>query len=59
VAHPDAAVSQGSEISCIDECEAECEPGHWYSGLCRGICIMGCSPEYPGMYGLSLPVMYS
>lgn len=36
--------------SCIDQCIAECEPGHWYTGLCRGVCILGCSqipPDFP------------
>lgn len=40
----------GSEISgttCIDHCLAACEPDHWYTGLCRGICILGCSPVQP------------
>lgn len=47
-----AAELQDPGISCTDQCEAECEPGHWYSGLCRGVCMLGCSripPDFPGV----------
>ena len=49
---------QDTGISCSEQCDAECEPGHWYSWLCRGVCVLGCSgmpPEFPGVYELPFP----
>lgn len=46
---------QDPGISCLEQCDAECEPGHWYSWLCRGFCVMGCSgvpPDFPGVSAL-------
>lgn len=42
----------GNSVSCIDQCVTQCEPGHWYTGLCRGVCILGCSPIPPEYYSV-------
>ena len=47
ISSSNAGVFQGSGINCFDQCDAECEPGHWYSWLCRGLCILGCSSGDP------------
>lgn len=57
-----AAKLQDPGIFCIERCETECEPGHWYSGLCRGLCILGCSsipPDFPSVSELQFQGMYS
>jgi hypothetical protein len=52
MARSNAAGLQDSGISCIDQCDKACEPGHWYSWLCRAVCIMGCSPVPPDFPGV-------
>jgi len=41
------AVFPANDGNCFDRCEEECKPGHWYSGLCRFFCRLGCTPLYP------------
>lgn len=36
-------------MTCIEHCELDCEPGHWYSGLCRMVCLIGCGP-FPSQF---------
>lgn len=34
----------GSYSTCSDVCQAHCEPGCWYTDLCRDVCEIKCFP---------------
>jgi len=36
-------------MPCLEHCELGCEPGHWYTGLCRLSCEIGCGP-FPSQF---------
>lgn len=37
------------DMPCLEHCELGCEPGHWYTGLCRRSCEIGCGP-FPSQF---------